>query len=256
MPRSLLHTGRDCSREVARTRTATLPRRRTRARGPRRQTRGPSGRRPRGSTPVASARGRPRRCAGAPGSTATARGRSGPTPESSAIRPASPAGRGAGRGASQLSSVPGRPSACASAAAIRAWPSALACRRSRLHIRGSEASSWAAKSTRIAPASSDTRRSSSSSESVRRRSIRANGPIARRCEMSGIVNVSTTHPRSTSARCIAPMSAAIARALKSRRSRSFMPATTVARSGRSASAGASWSLKICRAPCPRMPRFA
>ena len=62
-----------------------------------------------------------------------------------------PMGSGAGSGVLQSALEPGRHSAWANASAMRAWPSAFACRRSSLQRRGSEATGCAAKSTSRAP---------------------------------------------------------------------------------------------------------
>lgn len=73
---------------------------------------------------------------------------------SSPAAPRQPVGRdtgGPGSGRVQESSLPGTASACASAAAIRSWPSGAACSRSGLHSRGSVTTGWWAVSATATP---------------------------------------------------------------------------------------------------------
>ncbi|PSK61361.1 hypothetical protein B0E53_06738 [Micromonospora sp. MH33] len=105
----------------------------------------------------------------------------------------------------------------------------------------------------MAPVSAVAARTASFSASTRPRNGRASGMTG---AGSGRVKVSTVAPWPTSARCMARTSSATRSASNDGRSTSFMPATTVARSGASSSATGSCSVRIRLVVRPRMARLA
>jgi len=161
--------------------------------------------------------------------------------------------QGVGSGCDQESSAPGRPKPHASAAAIRSCPRELAWRRSTLHSRGSDPTECFATSTRIAPLDADARRSASFNAATRLENRRVIGMTS---ERSGRVNPMTVAPFAMSARCMCSASRPTASASNRRDVTSFTPVKSVTRSGRSASAGWSCSLRMWRVVRPRIARFA
>ncbi len=136
---------------------------------------------------------------------------------------------------------------------MRAWPRGAAWRRSGLHRRGSTTTSSPYVSTTSTPCRAAASRIRALSAGTRGASGRASGTSR---SIAGKVRVATRAPAPVSAANIASSSAPTASASKRGRSRSFMPATTVARSGRNARAASSCVARTCPASCPRTARLA
>lgn len=137
---------------------------------------------------------------------------------------------------------------------MSACPAALAWHRSGVQCRGSVATAGSAsKSTSSVPVSAHTRRVPAFSALIR-------GAIGRETGKSGVrsgrVNVKTTAPVATHARCISCMSASTLSRSNWGRMTSFVPEKHVMRSGWSARAGTNCSSLISRVVRPRVAKFA
>src|SRR6185369_4983280 len=162
-------------------------------------------------------------------------------------------GTGGGSGTRHESSNPGRPSPWARAWATRSCPALLPCNRSSLHKRGSEPSVKAATSTIMTPA----RRAASRRASLNSTTRGCITRVKKRFGVgSGSVNVSTSTPASMKVVNIRSTRPAVASGSNETVRMSFIPAMTLTRSGRSASAAGTCSSWICSVVLPRIARFA
>lgn len=172
---------------------------------------------------------------------------------SASARSATVTARRGSKGFAHPSSKSGNASRLAKPAAIRVCPSALACRRSACHNRGSPATGKRSTSSSSTPVSAQSARTPSLNARSRGRARLAKGATSPR---SGIVMVSTVAPIPRSATCKARISAITCSTLKCERIMSLVPENTVAKSGRIASAGCSCSSTRWRVLRPRTARLA